>query len=73
MFLAEYEDMGTQDGMTWLLNPPEQNLPLILAENGFDVWIANARGTRYSRKHISLDPSKPVCHSFFGCYCSIHT
>ncbi|OIW14448.1 hypothetical protein TanjilG_15361 [Lupinus angustifolius] len=48
------------DGMTWLLNPPEQDLPLILADNGFDVWIANTRGTRYSRRHISLDPSNPA-------------
>ncbi|KAI4348299.1 hypothetical protein L6164_009035 [Bauhinia variegata] len=48
------------DGMTWLLNPPEQDLPLILADNGFDVWIANARGTRYSRRHTSLDPSNPA-------------
>ncbi|CAL0323265.1 unnamed protein product [Lupinus luteus] len=46
--------------MTWLLNPPEQDLPLILADNGFDVWIANTRGTRYSRRHISLDPSDPA-------------
>lgn len=49
-----------QDGMTWLLNPPDQTLPLILADQGFDVWIANTRGTRFSRKHVILDPSQPV-------------
>ena len=56
--------------MTWLLNSPEQNLPMILADNGFDVWIANTRGTSYSRRHIKLDPSNPVgflmLHSFFS-------
>ncbi|GAB4848002.1 hypothetical protein Ancab_002662 [Ancistrocladus abbreviatus] len=48
------------DGITWLLNPPKQNLPMILADNGFDVWIANTRGTRFSRNHLFLDPSSPA-------------
>ncbi|AES75063.1 triacylglycerol lipase-like protein [Medicago truncatula] len=45
------------DGATWFLNSPKQNLPMILANNGFDVWIPNTRGTKFSRKHTSLDPS----------------
>ncbi|XP_057983559.1 triacylglycerol lipase 2-like [Malania oleifera] len=47
------------DGMTWFLNSPDKNLPFILAENGFDVWIANARGTNQSRRHVSLSSSDP--------------
>ncbi|KAM2203791.1 hypothetical protein ACFX1S_023511 [Malus domestica] len=47
------------DGVTWLLNSPDRNLPLILADNGFDVWIANTRGTRFSRRHTSMDPDDP--------------
>jgi lysosomal acid lipase/cholesteryl ester hydrolase len=48
-----------QDGLTWLLNDPEENLPMILADRGYDVWIANTRGTRFSRRHKSLDPRQP--------------
>ncbi|KAJ4972828.1 hypothetical protein NE237_006002 [Protea cynaroides] len=46
------------DGVTWLLNSPQQSLPFILADTGFDVWIANTRGTRFSRQHVSLDATQ---------------
>ncbi|KAJ4973446.1 hypothetical protein NE237_006620 [Protea cynaroides] len=46
------------DGMTWLLNTPQQSLAFILADTGFDVWIANTRGTRFSRQHVSLDATQ---------------
>lgn len=53
-----------QDGVTWLQNSPAQSPAMILADNGFDVWISNIRGTRYSRRHVSLDPNSAVTPSF---------
>ncbi|XP_030929953.1 triacylglycerol lipase 2-like isoform X1 [Quercus lobata] len=46
------------DGITWLLLPPDQSLAFLLVDNGFDVWLANTRGSKYSRGHTSLSPNE---------------
>ncbi|RZC70003.1 hypothetical protein C5167_033150 [Papaver somniferum] len=45
------------DAASWFLDLPNQSLGFILADSGYDVWVANTRGTRYSRGHETLDAS----------------
>ncbi|CAG5025864.1 unnamed protein product [Parnassius apollo] len=49
----------------WILMGPGNAFAYILAEAGFDVWMGNARGNYYSRKHLSLNPDALLNTAFW--------
>lgn len=49
-----------QGGDAWFLNQEDQSLGFILADQGFDVWVGNVRGTRWSHGHVSLSVKDKV-------------
>ncbi|XP_057375196.1 lipase 3-like [Daphnia carinata] len=48
----------------WLISPTDRNLAFQLADLGYDIWISNARGNTYSRKHERFDPSQEAFWNF---------
>lgn len=40
----------------WTCNEAEKVPPFVLAEQGYDVWLGNNRGTRYAQYHTELSP-----------------
>lgn len=42
------------------INPPNQALAYVFADNGYDVWLPNSRGNYYSRQHHWKNPDFPL-------------
>jgi len=42
----------------WLANDADLAPPFILADNGYDVWLGNNRGSKYGQAHVSMDKSE---------------
>ncbi|XP_013172127.1 PREDICTED: lipase 3-like [Papilio xuthus] len=49
----------------WVLMGPGSAFGYLLAEEGYDVWMGNARGSTYSRRHIRLNPDSKINKSFW--------
>mmetsp|Transcript_2133 Transcript_2133/g.2435 ORF Transcript_2133/g.2435 Transcript_2133/m.2435 type:complete len:418 (-) Transcript_2133:81-1334(-) len=41
---------------TWIMNYEAEAPAFLLANEGYDVWLGNTRGNKYSREHQSLNP-----------------
>eukprot|EP01087_Luapelamoeba_hula_P016092 TRINITY_DN4917_c0_g1_i1.p1 TRINITY_DN4917_c0_g1~~TRINITY_DN4917_c0_g1_i1.p1 ORF type:complete len:464 (-),score=77.92 TRINITY_DN4917_c0_g1_i1:68-1459(-) len=49
----------------WICRPkPENNIAFALADLGYDVWLGNVRGNKYSMKHIKRTPFEPRFWAF---------
>lgn len=62
--------LGSSDD--WLLMGPGRSLAYLLADLDYDVWMGNARGNKYSRRHVSKHPGQPDFWQFSNDEIALH-
>ncbi|XP_016963164.1 lipase 1 [Drosophila biarmipes] len=58
---------GLEDtSSTWIVMGPQSGLGYYLYANGYDVWMGNVRGNRYSKGHVKLNPNTDKAYWSFS-------
>lgn len=55
---------GFFDSADGALCAADKSIAFTLAESGFDVWLPNSRGNKYSRDHRYMDTTNPKFWDF---------
>jgi gastric triacylglycerol lipase len=56
----------TDSADCWIMNTGEKSPAFRLARAGYDVWLGNNRGTKYSMSHTTLNPNKDKAYWEFS-------
>lgn len=56
----------TDSSDCWIVNYPEVAPAFQLVRAGYDVWLGNQRGTKYSLSHKTLNPRKDKAYWEFS-------
>ena len=52
------------DMMEYVFNDPKVAPAFVVARAGYDVWLGNNRGNRWSEGHVTLDKSQEAYWNF---------